>query len=160
MIIPIPKAHAFVTGRAEGYSPLNAFDGALLDAGIGNVNLVKMSSIIPPRSEAASVSALQLPPGALVPTAYAYMESDVPGSRICAAVAAAYPEDQDKPALIMEYHAQGHREDAEQVVRQMAIAGMRDVRGWKIRHVECASIDHQVDKIGACIAAVVLWNLP
>lgn len=154
-----PKCHAFATGAAEGFSPLNAFDGALLAAGIGNVNVVKMSSIIPPASVKVEVAAFELPPGSLVPTAYAAMDSDIPGSWICAAVAAAYPQDKAKPALIMEYHAHGHAADAEEVVKKMVVAGM-EVRGWKIAHVDCASIDHHVKKIGACLAAVVLWDRP
>ena len=39
---------AATVGHAEGGTPLNAFDNALLAAGIGNINLVKVSSIIPP----------------------------------------------------------------------------------------------------------------
>lgn len=39
------------TGRGEGPTPLAAFDAALLDAGIGNHNLIYLSSVIPPDSE-------------------------------------------------------------------------------------------------------------
>src|SRR5262249_3760585 len=39
---------AGTAAAAEGGTPLNAFDNALLAGGIGNVNLVKMSSIMPP----------------------------------------------------------------------------------------------------------------
>ena len=38
---------AITSGKAEGPSKLNAFDNALLDAGIGDVNLIKVSSILP-----------------------------------------------------------------------------------------------------------------
>jgi len=40
-----------VAGAAEGASELNAFDGALLSAGIGDLNLVRVTSIIPPHVE-------------------------------------------------------------------------------------------------------------
>ncbi|HET9122139.1 MAG TPA: arginine decarboxylase, pyruvoyl-dependent [Acidiferrobacteraceae bacterium] len=159
MIIKTPTTHTFVAGSSEGYTPLNAFDGALLAAGVGNTNLVKMSSIVPPGTREIPVSALSLPPGALVPIAYAAMESDIPGSMICAAVAAAWPVDPAKPGLIMEYHAHGHREDAEAVVRRMAEEGMKK-RGWEIRDLRSLAIDHRVEKIGAAFAAVVLWDLP
>ena len=79
---------AATAGHAEGGSLLNAFDNALLAAGIGNVNLVKVSSILPP-----DVSVVDLPkikPGAIVPTAYAAMTSDVPGETIAAAKRRAY----------------------------------------------------------------------
>ena len=38
---------AATAGRAEGGTTLNAFDNALLAAGIGNINLIKVSSILP-----------------------------------------------------------------------------------------------------------------
>ena len=57
----------------------------------------------------------------------------------------------------MEYHAHGHREDAEAVVRRMAEEGLK-ARGWKIGRIQSLSIDHRVQKIGAAFAAVVLWN--
>ena len=44
-------------GAAEGGSLLNAFDNALLVAGIGNVNLVKVSSIVPPGVEIEPIPA-------------------------------------------------------------------------------------------------------
>ncbi|MHB1942738.1 MAG: pyruvoyl-dependent arginine decarboxylase [Acidiferrobacteraceae bacterium] len=157
MIIKTPTTHTFVSGASEGYTPLNAFDGALLAAGVGNTNLMKMSSIVPPGSREVPVGSLTLPPGALVPVAYAAMESDIPGSMICAGVAAAWPRDTSRPGLIMEYHAHGHREDAESVVRRMAEEGMKK-RGWEIREIRSVAIDHRVEKIGAVFAAVVLWD--
>ncbi|MEC9340095.1 MAG: arginine decarboxylase, pyruvoyl-dependent [Pseudomonadota bacterium] len=157
MLIETPNLHCFVTGRSAGLTPLNAFDGALLDAGIGNTNLLKVSSIVPPGTREISRDDLKLPPGALVPVAYAAMESDIPGSVICAAVAAAWPQDDTKPGLIMEYHSHGHQQDAEAVVRRMAEAGMEQ-RGWEIRKIQCAAIDMQVETIGAAFAAVVLWR--
>ena len=39
---------AGTAGNAEGGTSLNAFDNALLAAGIGNINLVRISSILPP----------------------------------------------------------------------------------------------------------------
>ena len=36
---------------AEGGTSLNAFDNALLAAGLGDINLVKVSSIMPPKVE-------------------------------------------------------------------------------------------------------------
>lgn len=158
MLIGIPTTHTLVTGASEGFTPLNAFDGALLDAGIGNTNLIKMSSIIPPRSRAIGIDQLRVPPGALVPTAYAAMESDIPGSIICAAIAAGWSDNEDDPGLIMEYRAQGHREDAEAIVRSMTEEGLK-MRGWKLAHIESVSIQHRVEKIGAVFAGIVLWSM-
>ncbi len=89
----MPTRYFLASGVSEGYTPLNAFDGALLQAGIGNTNIVKMSSIVPPHCKL--VAPIDLPPGALVPTAYAAITSDVPGEIISAGVAIALPEDEE-----------------------------------------------------------------
>jgi arginine decarboxylase len=73
----MPTRYFLVSGASEGYTPLNAFDGALLQAGIGNTNLVRMSSIVPPHCQ--EISPIPLPLGALVPVAYASITSDEPG---------------------------------------------------------------------------------
>ena len=60
---------AATAGSAEGGTALNAFDNALLAAGIGNVNLVKVSSIVPPDVDIVDLPKIK--PGSIVPTAYA-----------------------------------------------------------------------------------------
>jgi len=135
--------------------PLNAFDGALLQAGIGNTNLVKMSSIVPPHCQL--ISPITLPLGALVPVAYASMTSDEPGQIISAGVALAFPVDEDRNGLIMEYSAKGERREIEEKVRTMATEGMK-LRGWEIKDLKSITIEYRVKKIGAVLAAVVLWG--
>jgi len=69
----VPDLYWPCKGTAEGFTELNAFDGALLAAGIGDTNLVKMSSIVPPACK--RIDPVKLPGGALVPVAYAAMTS-------------------------------------------------------------------------------------
>ena len=156
MVFNTPTKYYFVTGTSEGYTALNAFDGALLDAKIGNTNLVKMSSILPPRCE--EIPAIeQLPYGALVPVAYASMESSGAGEILSSAVAIAYPKDDSKPGLIMEYSARGHKEDAKEIVERMAKEGMI-MRNEPLKEIRSVACEHKVEHIGATFAAVVLWN--
>ncbi len=155
MIYTGPTKYYLVRGCAEGYTPLNAFDSALINAGVGNTNLVKMSSILPPRCE--KIPPVKLPQGALVPAAYASHESTRPGEIITAAVAIAYPADEDHCGLIMEYHEAAPEAEVEAKVRRMAEEGMR-FRGQKIKKVESIAAQHLVEKTGAAFAAVVLWN--
>ena len=150
----IPRFFFFTKGASEGYTPLNAFDGALIDAGVGKFNLVKVSSIIPPRCQ--EKNDLIIPPGSLVPTAYASIISDIPGEVISAAVAAALPEDEERPGLIMEYSARGHKEEIESIVRNMAEQGMA-ARGTKISKIKSVSVESKVEHIGAAFAGVILW---
>ncbi len=155
MIFTMPTTFFFVKGSSEGFSPLNSFDGALLDAGIGNTNLVKMSSIIPPHCR--EIEPVPLPQGALVPVAYASITSSTPGERISAGVAAAFPADEDHAALIMEYAATGSREEIEEKVRRMAEEGML-MRNKEIKSLKSVAVEHVVEKIGTAFAAVVLWD--
>ena len=151
----MPTRYFLASGASDGYTPLNAFDGALLQAGIGNTNIVKMSSIVPPHCKL--VAPIALPPGALVPTAYAAITSDVPGEIISAGIAVALPEDENQNGLIMEYSAKGERAKIEEIVRNMAMEGMM-LRGWKIKDLKLIAIEYKVKKIGAALAAVVLWD--
>jgi arginine decarboxylase len=151
----MPTRYFLASGASDGYTPLNAFDGALLQAGIGNTNIVKMSSIVPPHCKL--VAPIALPPGALVPTAYAAITSDVPGEIISAGIAVALPEDENQNGLIMEYSAKGEGTKIEEIVRNMAMEGMK-LRGWKIKDLKSIAIEYKVKKIGAALAAVVLWD--
>lgn len=45
-----------VSGSGSGATELGAFDSALLDAGIGNFNLICLSSVVPPDSEIVELS--------------------------------------------------------------------------------------------------------
>jgi arginine decarboxylase len=155
VIFKTPTQYFLVSGASDGYTPLNAFDSALLQAGIGNTNIVKMSSIVPPHCQ--MISPIALPPGALVPAAYAALTSDLPGETISAGVALALPEDENQNGLIMEYSAKGERLQIEKTVRNMAMEGMK-LRGWPIKELKSIAIEYKIKKIGAVLAAVVLWG--
>ena len=155
MVINTPDKYFMVAGASEGYSPLNAFDGALIEAGVGNLNLIKMTSIIPPHCQ--RVSSCPIPYGSLVPVAYASMCSDMQEEYISAAVAASIPQNPDYPGVIMEYSARGRKEDIETIVRHMAEKAMI-LRNQDIKEIQSISIEYKVKKIGAAFAGVVLWT--
>jgi arginine decarboxylase len=142
-------------GTAEGGTPLNAFDNALLAAGIGNVNLIKVSSIVPPDVDIVDLP--QIKPGALVPTAYAAMTSGTPGQIIAAAVGYALPVDRTKPGVIMEFHDVTDRGTAEEAIRGMLAEAFR-VRGEAVREVKVVAVDHRVERAGCALAAVALLS--
>lgn len=51
MITKKEKTIQITCGTGEGQTKLSAFDAALFDAGIANYNLIKLSSVIPPKSK-------------------------------------------------------------------------------------------------------------
>jgi arginine decarboxylase len=151
---PVTKA-ATTSGSAEGTTPLNAFDNALLVAGIGNINLVKVSSILPP--ETAVVDLPRLRPGAIVPTAYAAMTSEVPGEVVAAAVGWARPTDPKANGVIMEFHDKATREEAERVIVHLLEEAFR-ARGWAMRDMKVCAVEHRVERTGCALAAVALLS--
>ena len=145
---------AATAGHAEGGTTLNAFDNALLAAGIGNINLIKVSSIVPP--DVARIELVpKIKPGAIIPTAYAAMTSEKPGETVAAAVGYAIPDDPAKNGVIMEFHGIATRAHAEEQIRLMLEEAFR-VRGEEIHEMKIFAVDHTVERIGCALAAVTL----
>jgi arginine decarboxylase len=78
-------------GKSEGPTKLNAFDNALLDADIGNVNLIPVSSMLPP--DAQEIPLPKLEPGEMTNCVLSHQYSDVPGDTISAVIAYAQAEE-------------------------------------------------------------------
>jgi arginine decarboxylase len=155
MVIARPDKYFLVAGYAEGSNPLNAFDHALIVAGIGNTNLLRVSSILPPGAKL--IPPVALPLGALVPVAYADETTDVAGTLVSAAVACGVPDDPALPGVIMEHHLQGSEELCREQVRQKVEEAFT-IRGCKMAHVRVVSASGVVKKVGSAVAAVVLWT--
>lgn len=147
-----PVTYTLAVGAAEGPTPMNAFDNALLAAGIGNVNLLKVSSILP--RDIKYVDRLEIRPGSLVPTAYCTWTSEVPGESIAAAVGVGISR--DSFGVIMEYAGTGVRQEAEAEVGQMLETAFEQ-RQMKIDKVKIRGVDFQVKTLGSVVAAAVLW---
>ena len=151
----IPDIHFFCAGASEGETELNSFDGALLAAGIGDTNLIKMSSILPPNSQ--EVKPFKIAPGSFVPLAYAALTSNEPGETISAAVAIAIPKDRSINGVIMEHENHAPLEYVEKRVRRMAENAMQ-MRGITDFTIHSTGIEHKVKNIATAFAAVVLWD--
>jgi len=151
-MLPTPKKFKIVAAAAEGSHKLTAFDNALLGAGIGNVNLVRISSILPPSAQ--QDQALELPPGSLVPTAYGSIVCDQPGTKIAAAVGIGFSA--DTFGVIMEFSGMCSKQEAEDKIAGMLKDAFEN-RGIPLVKTEIRAVEHTVDSIGCAFAAVALW---
>ena len=142
------------SGAGEASTHLNAFDAALLAAGVGDTNLIRLSSILPP--SATEIPALALPKGSFVPLAYGEMTCDEPGTVISATVAVGIPEDPLQAGLIMECARKGDPTACEAACREMVREGMETIRDIRIREIKSISATLTVRRVGAVFAAVVL----
>ena len=152
-MLATPCKFTLVAGSGEGDTPLNAFDAALIQAGIGNLNLLRVSSILPPSCQLSTH--LAIPAGSLTPAAYGYITSSRPGQLIAAAIGVGIG-DPDDYGVIMEFEGYCTRVEAEARVRNMVEEGFKK-RGLLLREVHVLAIDHRVEKIGGVMAATVLW---
>jgi arginine decarboxylase len=130
---------AATAGRAEGSTPLNAFDNALLPPDVPVLDLPKLK------------------PGALIPTAYAAVTGETPGETIAAAVGWAVPDDPARNGVIMEFHGVVRREEAERQIVAMLEEAFR-VRGEVIRERRVVAVEHTVERLGCALAAVILFG--
>jgi arginine decarboxylase len=150
----VPKYFWVTSGDAEGGELLNAFDNALLAAGIGNLNLIRVSSVMP----AGITEAFGRPPhlleGSLTPCVYSVAESDVPGETIASCVGIARTK--DSYGVIFEHAGAFTAAHAERVVRKMVHEAF-EKRGLEIDSINIRSAEHTVEQIGCTVAAVMLW---
>jgi arginine decarboxylase len=151
-LLPTPKKFTLVAGKGEGLTRLTAFDKALLDAGIGNLNLLKVSSILPPDCE--YVEKLAIPPGSLTPTAYGALISDVPGEVISAAIGVGVSD--DSFGVIMEFSGKCTKAVAEEKVSAMVREAF-EIRGMHLKEVKVLAVESTVEKVSCAFAAAALW---
>lgn len=153
-MLPVPGKYALAVGKGEGGKKLTAFDAALLDAGIGNMNLLRVSSVLPPGC--VFESEVEQPLGALLPVAYGSITSDVKGETISAAIGVGVPENPDDSGMIMEFSGFCEADEAARNVEEMVREAF-EMRQVKLKEVKVKAIDHVVEQCGSVIAACPLF---
>ena len=143
---------ALVSGAAEGGTELNAFDNALLAAGIGDVNLIKVSSILPPHVKLVE-SAPKLPKGGFIPVVYTERTSTTPGETVAAAVGTGRAP--DGFGVVMEASGRSKAEVEAEVRRKIEEAFR--VRSLELVEVRVVAAEHRVERCGCVVAACVFF---
>jgi len=152
MIGSLPNLVILAAGADEGGSELNAFDNALLKAGIANWNLVRVSSILPPKAQ-ITYDIPFIEKGSLVPIVLAKITSDNEGEKIASAIAIGIGEEF---GVIMEQSGKGTKEEIEERARKKVEEAFR-VRNMELKEIRTISVEHTVKKLGCAIAAAILW---
>ena len=141
---------AIVSGKDEGPSKLNAFDNALTNAGIGDVNLIKVSSMLAGNAEINKLPKLKA--GAMVNCVLSEITSDNPGDEITAVVAVAIGEE-----LGCVVETTGVNENPNDLIEKakMMVNYMMEKRGVEIKDLIIESSTKTVRKIASVVASVV-----
>jgi len=151
-MLPTPQKYFLTAACAEGNTRLTAFDRALLAGKIGNLNLVRVSSILPPG--ARYCPGLVIPEGALVPVAYGYIISETPGELISAAVGVGVAL--NSFGVIMEFAGRCPQTQARSQIQKMLTEAFA-ARKLELVDIKIVSVEHKVEKIGCALAAVPMW---
>jgi arginine decarboxylase len=141
---------AITSGKSEGPSKLNAFDNALLDAGIGDVNLIKVSSILPADSQFVELPELKA--GDMINCVLAHATSNKKGDVITAVIAVATS---DNFGCVVE-HSEVNKDPGE--VRKHAIfmvKQMMEIRKMRIKEIIVEEKSHVVENEASVVAAIV-----
>ena len=144
---------AIASGNDEGPTKLNAFDNALTKAGIGDVNLIKVSSMLGGNAEIEKLPKLK--PGAMVNCVLSEVTSDNPGDEITAIVAVAIGE---KLGCVVE--KSGINENPDELIdeAEKMVRYMMDKRGVEINEFHIEHSTAKVESFASVISSVVYLN--
>ena len=144
---------AIVSGKDEGPSKLNAFDNALSNAGIGDVNLIKVSSMLSGNAEICGLPKLKA--GAMVNCVLSQITSDNPGDEITVVIAVAIGEE-----LGCVVETNGINKDSNDLIKEAEgmVRYMMEKRKVEIKDLIVEYSTTQVKNIASCIASVVYLN--
>lgn len=113
----LAKSFCLVDGIGCSDYEIASFDDALISAGIANYNLVRVSSILPPRAE--KTEKIDSPMGSVLHIAYASIVT-FREEQIASAVAVAVPRNENDIGVIMEYSGAISKKEALTVVKTLA----------------------------------------
>lgn len=133
-------------------SDLNAFDVALIKAGIGEQNLVAVSSIIP--EGAVETEDRKMPMGAVTHCVLSQIRGKG-GEKIAAGIAYALRKD-GKGGYVAEGHIRGSKKTLEKELLGK-IDEMFEIRNIEFGKVKCVVEEMEVpeDEFGCCVASLV-----
>lgn len=141
---------AIVSGNCEGPTELNAFDNALYEAEIGDVNLIKVSSMLEANTKVEKLPKLKA--GSMVNCVLSSLTSKNKGDELIACIAVAIGE--ELGCVVETNGINQNPEDVKNEAIEM-VKYMMNKRDVKIKELIVEEAHHTVDEIGSAIAAVI-----
>jgi len=158
----LPKKIILTAGIGEGETELNAFDNALLNAGVANYNFLKVSSIIPPKAKIINLSqsnSKKLLPkiGSIVPAVYSCAYGKRIGQKIVATLALGIPKNFDvNNGVIVEFNGENINKDKAEKIAQEILKNAFQVRNLTIDKIQLITAECKVKKKYTCAIALAL----
>lgn len=114
MVNRVPRLFFLVKGNGKHKEKLASFETALKDAGISQFNLVRVSSIVPPRCRMITreQGLKHLHAGEIVNLVLAQNETNEPRRLMAASIGIAIPAKKDQYGYLSEHHSFGETDKA------------------------------------------------
>lgn len=140
MLSTLPKKVILTKGVGRGKTKLNAFDNALLDAKIGNFNLVCVSSILPPKAKifylSEKIQKILPPAGSILSAVLAVNFGKKPGKYL-AALGIGIPKNFEKEnGVIVEFEGKNISKEKVKGECEKMLKEAFERRGLKIEKME------------------------
>jgi arginine decarboxylase len=105
----VPQKVFFTKGVGKSKEKLQSFEMALRDAGIASLNLVRVSSILPPGAKIISAASgiKNIKHGAITFVVLADIATNEPNRLIAASIGLAQPDDKTRYGYLSEHHCFG-----------------------------------------------------
>ncbi|MCK0116064.1 pyruvoyl-dependent arginine decarboxylase [Isoptericola sp. S6320L] len=135
-------------GTGTGRTTLAAFDAALVAAGVGDFNLIRLSSVVPPGStilEVDAEDALFGEHGDALYCVYAEAHASLPGHEAWAGVAWSLRDDGSGAGLFVEHEGPSHEQVATDLIHSLedlsaSRGGVYHPSGRLITGITCDSL--------------------
>lgn len=153
----LPKKFFVTSGKGESVTSLNAFDVALIDAGIDQCNLVLVSSILPPDAVHISNPIPAITPGAITFTVLARMDGEH-GDTIGAGLgwAIGIRDNQMKMGIVAEDYGFKNHKDVEHATKTK-LDEMASVRNLKVIEQSIKVESMEVHNNHGCVLVALIF---
>ena len=155
-MLQYPRNYMISSGTASASHQLVSFDSALIDAGISNYNLLRVSSILP--IGCSKKEHIDIKEGSALLVAYGSISSNIPGETIASAIGIGIPQHESDVGVIMEYADRCSSQTAEHIVHDMVLAAMKN-HGILCSKVQLSSVEATVSEgqYVSVISSVAMW---
>ncbi|MGF0117099.1 pyruvoyl-dependent arginine decarboxylase [Promicromonospora sp. Marseille-Q5078] len=146
-------------GTGTGRTTLAAFDAALVAAGVGDFNLVRLSSVVPPGSVILEVDGRRQLPGGhgdAMYCVYAEAHASLPGHEAWAGVAWSRRDDGSGAGLFVEHEGPSH----EQVTTDLthSLEDLSAVRGGRYHAEGRKTVGLACESLPVCAVVVATFR--
>ncbi|MFD0363604.1 pyruvoyl-dependent arginine decarboxylase [Nocardia sp. GCM10030253] len=147
-------------GAATGVGPtaMSAFDAALRDLGVGDANLIRLSSVIPPRATLERTARVRkpIPWGDRLYCVYAAQHAIGKGQRAAAGIGWVLRDDHSGAGLFVEHEAQT-AEEVERLIRS-SLADMTRNRPERFGPIQLCTSEARSEGNPACAMVLAAYH--